>query len=562
MRSEPGAGGRGPAGVPLPRWLWVPAGLAALLVLLPLAGLLSRVDYTHFWSLVTSESALTALRLSLLTATVATLICLLLGVPLALVFARTRFPGRSVLRSLTLLPLVLPPVVGGIALLFTFGRMGLVGRQLEAVGIHIAFSTVAVILAQAFVALPFMVMTVEGALNSLDSRFELAALALGAKPGYVLRRVTLPVLGPALVSGTVLCFARALGEFGATVTFAGSLQGTTRTLPLEIYLTRETDSDAAVAMSMMLVVIAMVIVVGTYGWADHRRRGGTAGSGAVGGRASGGSARASGSGTSGASGKSGRGTGGEPVAAGAGEESGSAGAGLECDFDLPSRSLDVSFIVPAGVTCALIGPNGSGKSTTLDVLSGLVRPRAVRIRLGSELLTDVSAGRGVTAAPWKRLIVQLSQKPWLFPHLNVLDNAAFGLRARGLGKREARNRAFDLLDRVGAAELAGRRPMQLSGGQAQRVAIARALAVRPELVLLDEPLAALDTESQETIRVLLRELLAGTSTVLVTHDQRDLDLADRVLVMDAGRIVQDAPLQDFQAAPATEFAARFVTRTV
>jgi len=184
----------------------------------------------------------------------------LLGVPMAMVLARTSFPGQRFIRSLVLLPLVLPPVVGGIALLYTFGRRGLLGRTFEVLGIQIAFSTMAVVLAQTFVALPFLVVSLEGTLRSVGQRFEVVAATLGGRPTTVLRRVTLPLVLPWLISGAVLSFARSLGEFGATLTFAGSLQGVTRTLPLEIYLQREVDPDAAVALSLVLIVVAVIVV--------------------------------------------------------------------------------------------------------------------------------------------------------------------------------------------------------------------------------------------------------------------------------------------------------------
>ena len=244
----------------LPRWVWVPAGLGALLVLLPLLALLTRVSWTELPSLVTSESARAALWLSLRTAGVSTLLCVLLGVPMALVLARTSFRGQGVLRAFVLLPLVLPPVVGGIALLYTFGRRGLLGEHLEVLGLQVAFSTTAVVLAQTFVALPFLVVSLEGSLRTAGTRYEVVAATLGARPTTVLRRVSIPLVLPGLVSGAVLAFARALGEFGATITFAGSLQGVTRTLPLEIYLQRETDADAAVALSLVLVVVAVVVI--------------------------------------------------------------------------------------------------------------------------------------------------------------------------------------------------------------------------------------------------------------------------------------------------------------
>lgn len=244
----------------IPRWLWVPAAAGAAFVLLPLVGMLTRVDWPSFLELVTSDSALTALALSLRTSLTATALCILLGVPMAVVLARTEFPGQGVLRSLVLLPLVLPPVVGGIALLYTFGRRGMLGDELDALGIQIAFSTAAVVLAQTFVSLPFLVVSLEGALRSAGQRYEVVATSLGARPTTVFRRVTMPLVLPGLVSGAVLAFARALGEFGATITFAGSLEGTTRTLPLYIYNLRVTDPDAAVAMSLVLVVIAVVVI--------------------------------------------------------------------------------------------------------------------------------------------------------------------------------------------------------------------------------------------------------------------------------------------------------------
>ena len=245
-----------------PRWVVLPAALGMLLVALPLAGLLSKVPWPGLWVLLTSQSSLAALQLSILTASVSTVFCVVLGVPMALVLARH---GLRWLRPLVLLPLVLPPVVGGLALLFTFGRMGLIGQYLEAAGIKIAFSTVAVILAQTFVSLPFLVMGLEGALRTAGDRYERVAATLGASPTRTLFTVTLPLVFPGLLSGAVLSFARALGEFGATLTFAGSLQGRTRTLPLEIYLQREADPDAAIALSLLLVIFAGIVMVIAYG---------------------------------------------------------------------------------------------------------------------------------------------------------------------------------------------------------------------------------------------------------------------------------------------------------
>lgn len=244
----------------IPRWVTAVAAVGALLVVLPLAAMAARVDWPNFWTLISSESSVAALLLSLRTSAVSTLLCLVAGMPLALVLARARFPGIDLLRSLVLIPLVLPPVVGGIALLYTFGRRGLLGESLEVAGVQIAFSTTAVVLAQTFVALPFLVISLEGALRTAGTRYDVVAATLGARPTTTLFRVTLPLVWPGLLSGTVLSFARCLGEFGATITFAGSLQGVTRTLPLEIYLQRETDPDAAVALSLVLVAVAVLVI--------------------------------------------------------------------------------------------------------------------------------------------------------------------------------------------------------------------------------------------------------------------------------------------------------------
>jgi molybdate transport system permease protein len=246
---------------PLPRWLYIPAAVGIGFVGVPLVAMAVKVDWPHFAGLITSPSSRIALLLSLRTAAASTALCLVLGVPMALVLARNNGRLVRLVRPLILLPLVLPPVVGGIALLYTFGRLGLLGRYLDAAGIHIAFSTTAVVLAQTFVSLPFLVIALEGAARSASGRYEDVAATLGARPTTVWWRVTLPLLIPGLMSGAVLAFARSLGEFGATLTFAGSRQGVTRTLPLEIYLQRETDADAAVALSVLLVFVAAAVVM-------------------------------------------------------------------------------------------------------------------------------------------------------------------------------------------------------------------------------------------------------------------------------------------------------------
>jgi molybdate transport system permease protein len=248
-------------GVGVPRLLWVPAGLAFALIALPVIGLAIKADWPQVPEQLVSPASLDALRLSLITASISTALCIVFGGPLAVVLARSRLPGLRLLRSVVLLPLVLPPVVGGLALLYLLGRTGLVGRGLDlAFGVTIPFTTGAVVLAQTFVALPFLVVSMEGALRTAGRRYEAVAATLGASPGLAFRRVTVPLVLPGLASGAVLAFARCLGEFGATVAFAGSLQGTTQTLPLLVYQLRETDVEAAVALSLLLVVVAVAVI--------------------------------------------------------------------------------------------------------------------------------------------------------------------------------------------------------------------------------------------------------------------------------------------------------------
>ncbi|WP_424535741.1 ABC transporter permease [Sphaerisporangium viridialbum] len=256
--------GPGPAGIVAGRVPWAlvaPAALGMAFLVLPLAGLLIRAPWSTLAERLAEPQVLEALRLSLVTATVATLICLLLGVPLAWLLARVTFPARRLVRALITVPLVLPPVVGGVALLLVLGRRGLLGQWLEAwFGISLPFTTAGVVLAEAFVAMPFLVISVEGALRAADLRLEEAAATLGASRWVTFRRVTLPLVAPGVVAGAVLCWARALGEFGATITFAGNFPGRTQTMPLAVYLALETEPEAAIVLSLLLLAVSVIIL--------------------------------------------------------------------------------------------------------------------------------------------------------------------------------------------------------------------------------------------------------------------------------------------------------------
>jgi molybdate transport system permease protein len=245
-----------------PTALWILATVGAGFVALPLAALLVRAPWTDIGSSLSRAGAGAALRLSIVVSVTATILSVLLGVPLAWILARTQIPGRSVLRAVVVLPVVLPPVVGGIGLLAALGRGGVIGRWLfDAFGVQLTFTTWGAILATTFVSMPLVVLATEAGLRSIDVRYEQAASALGATPRYAIRRIVLPMLGPQLAAGAVLAWARALGEFGATITFAGNLAGRTQTLPLAVYETRLSDPGGAIFLSLILVAISVAVLV-------------------------------------------------------------------------------------------------------------------------------------------------------------------------------------------------------------------------------------------------------------------------------------------------------------
>ena len=241
--------------------LLVPALLGLTFLVVPLLGLLIRAPWGTLLTRLGEPAVRDALVLSLVCATSATAISLVLGVPLAWLIARTRIPGLRIVRALITVPLVLPPVVGGVALLLVLGRSGIIGRPLyDAFGITLPFSTLAVIIAESFVAMPFLIVSVEGALRAADRRYEEAAATLGASRWTIFRRVTLPMVAPGVMAGATMCWARALGEFGATITFAGNFPGRTQTMPLAVYRAMQDDPQSAIVLSVVLLVVSLIVL--------------------------------------------------------------------------------------------------------------------------------------------------------------------------------------------------------------------------------------------------------------------------------------------------------------
>ncbi|WP_024759251.1 ABC transporter permease [Streptomyces exfoliatus] len=512
--------------------LAVPALLAVVFLVLPLVGVLARTEWGAFAAHLTDPDTVQALKLSLVVSFWALGLSLLLGVPLAWLLGRVPFRGKAIVRSLVLLPMVLPPTVGGVALLLAFGRRGLLGPWLESTfGVTLPFHTSGAVLAATFVAMPFLVISLEGALGGLRPRYEETAASLGASPVRVFFTITLPMVAPGLLAGAALTWARALGEFGATITFAGNLPGTTQTLPLQVYLLLQEEPEAATSVSLLLLAIAMAVLVALRGrWtgtptASPRRTppAPTADPAP------------------------------EPEPAlepGPGPEPGGGRWALRAEVD---GFTELTLDAEPGTTIAVVGPNGAGKTTLLRALLGLTPRAHATLRLGDTDVTDLP--------PHRRQVAWVPQDGALFPHLSALSNTAYGLRAHGVPRAEARRAARAWLDRLGVGHLAHRRPAQLSGGQAQRVALARALAVRPRLLLLDEPLAALDQTTRAHVRHTLRSHLAGFGGVclIVTHDPVEaVSLADRVLVLEEGRTLQDASPAEVSRHPRSPWVARML----
>ena len=511
----------------IPRWIALPAACAVLFLLVPFIALLVRIDWGQFPHLFTQALGSQALALSLRTCLASTLACIIVGLPLALVCAHARDVWWSrFLRSMVTLPMVLPPVVAGLALLITWGRRGLIGAYLQIFGINIAFTTLAVIMAQTFVSLPFFVSSLEGALRTRGFKEERVASTLGATPSRTLWFVTLPLMIPALVSSTALAFSRALGEFGATITFAGSLAGVTRTLPLEIYLQREESTDMALMLSVILVFVALVLVGGASAfsqwWYSRLMSGAALDEAKVPSEASRVATQPGhglGNGNGDAQGQHRR----VPV------------PGVQIAGKLPERRIDVDLTCQGGAVTAFMGHNGSGKSTLLSVLSGVLD--------APQMTCTWQWPDGVSGRQPK--IATLEQKPVLFPHMSVLANVAFPLRCAGISTDEAEVRAREALESVGLASLEQRRPAQVSGGQAQRIALARALVVDPDVLLLDEPMAALDVEAARGLRELIAQRFAGRTIIMATHQIEDAAALDaRIIVLKNGCVLRQGPWRE------------------
>ena len=475
---------------------------ALLLVVGPLVALGLRIPWSTVWSIAREADTITMVKVTLTSAAWAAAITTVLGVALA-VWLSGMQRGAGVVRLLVFLPLAMPPVVGGLALTAALGRRGITAPLLNALGLQFAFAFPGVVLAHVFVGLPFVVASVDSALRQIDREVMASAAGVGMSPWAITWKIVLPALSPSIAAGASLAFARSLGEFGTTLTFAGSLPGVTRTMPVGIYVEREVNQQRAYVLAAILIMLAVLSLIaaalptfmarqprqylraiGTLD-VDRFRKLTSPTSGGV-------------------------------------------------DVTVRYGSVDTRF--PANKLTAIIGPNGSGKTTLTRLLTGRLR--------------------GATVTP-KRGIVLLTQAPGLPPTATVSQAVTMSTGSATLTVR--------LLDAAGLTELAKVPVPALSGGQAAQVALVRALGARPAVLVLDEPLAAVDVESTFRWRQLLHATAGDRTTIMVTHDPIDLSgMADHVVVIDNGVVVADGAAEEIVQHPPTAFVSTllFVNRIV
>ncbi|WP_048380692.1 ATP-binding cassette domain-containing protein [Corynebacterium renale] len=484
--------------------------IGVIIIVGPLIALGFRVPWDRLGEILTEEDTITMLKVTLYAAFQSTVITTLIGVPLAVWTNHTRRGGR-VIRLLVMLPLAMPPVVGGLALTAAVGRRGYTAPILDALGIEFAFAFPGVVLAHIFVSLPFVVVSVDSALRQIDREILASAASVGMKPAAILFKITLPAIAPAIATGAGLAFARSLGEFGTTITFAGSMPGITRTMPLGIYLEREIDYDRSYVLAAILIALAVTIITLSMLPAALKKKH-------------------------------------TPRPAVIGEldtqrmrdltrpETG----GKEVSI----TTLGATTVFPANHVTAVVGPNGSGKTTMSGLIAG--RLRGAEVRVGD---TPVDGPSVPYVSAHDRGIVLLTQRPGL-PHTATVSEAV----TMASGSQEL---TAELLDASGLNALANTPVPALSGGQAAQVALVRALAARPSVLILDEPLAAVDVASTARWRRVLRATSADRTTIVVTHDSVDIaGLADSVVVLEEGRSVAHVGTQEFFVLPPTTFASR------
>lgn len=485
--------------------------LIALTVIIgPLIALAIRVPWDRFSEVLSQDATKDLLIISLSSAAWATVCTLLLGVPLAAWLSSLQRGGELV-RLFVLLPLAMPPVVAGLALSAAIGNRGLTAPLLDALGLRFAFAFPGVVVSHIFIALPFVVVSVDSAMRQIDEEVKASASGVGMSKRAILWKITIPAIASAIATGAGLAFARSLGEFGTTLTFAGSLPGVTRTMPLGIYLEREIDPDRAYVLAAMLIILAFIVLALASLPILLRRRP-------------------------------------REVARSVGDFD----AELLRQLSAPqSGAVDVRVhfgageetYFPAGTTTAIVGPNGAGKTTLSSMIAG--RLRGMRVQIGDRVVD----GEGNYIPARERGVVLLTQKPGLPRTTTALGAVTMATRDKDLSAK--------LLEAAGLKDLADVPVPDLSGGQAAQVALVRALGARPSVLILDEPLAAIDVASASRWRRLLRAASGERTIILVTHDIIDVaGLSNHLVVVEAGRTITQGPTDELLQRPPTSFLAQ------
>jgi molybdate transport system permease protein len=473
------------------------------------------------------------LWISLATTCVATVATFFLGMLAARMMYGVRGSLRAWIDGLLTLPLVLPPTVVGFFLLLLLGRRSLIGHALEQIGIVIVFSWPATVIAATVVAFPLMYRTTLGAFEQVNPRLLDAARTLGASEWRVFRRVLLPMAAPGVLAGTVLAFARALGEFGATLMLAGNIPGRTQTMPIAIFSAAEGGDMHVAFLWVSLVVVLSFAIIRLLHWERKTKK--TMPDGKT-----------------------------SPSIPDrilpmqlppSGDESVSSGSlEIRVEKSLETFNVEVGFCSGQGAL-GLLGASGAGKSMTLRMISGIVAPDRGRIVLNGRVLYDSATGEKISAA--HRKIGVVFQDYALFPRMTAAENVGFGLSE--LPKGEQQKRVQRQLERMHIADLADRYPSEISGGQRQRVAIARCMAIEPDALLLDEPFAALDPHLRRQTEEQLRETLAdyNGAVIFVTHDMEEaFRFCTDLLVLDKGKVIASGPKHQLFERPQTVVAAQ------
>jgi len=529
-----------------------------VLVIIPLIDVfyeaLAKGPRSYWDSLIADPDTLSAVLLTLKVAPAAVAANVIFGLAAAWAIARFRFPGRTLLTALIDLPFAVSPVVAGLIFVLIFGLQGYLGPWLREHGIKIIFATPGLILATAFVTFPFVARELTPLMEAIGAEEETAAVSLGARPWYMLRRITLPNIKWGLLYGIILCNARAMGEFGAVYVVSGHITGQTDTMPLRVEkLFQEYNSTGSFAVASLLSLLAVLtlMIKTALEWKTRsdlrsRLRENLPESSTPAAAATHRPPRA-------------------PLIAPTDRGVGSGRASEEHPgVGISVRNItkrfgtftaldNVSIEVEHGALLALLGPSGSGKTTLLRIIAGLEVPDEGSILYQDEDATQRSAR--------DRNVGFVFQHYALFRHMSVFENVAFGLRVRRWKDAQVKERVNELLRLVQLENLGKQAPAQLSGGQRQRVALARALAAQPKVLLLDEPFGALDAKVRQELRQWLRKLHdeIHVTSVFVTHDQEEaFEVADRVVVMNHGRIEQDGAPEDVFEHPANAFVMDFL----